>query len=98
MEEVDDIILDDDDDIIYDNVDNLPKRKRKRRKKFFLQKDVDELRNKLHANKYFMEEITPRLVRCKCGKEIRCLIGDSWKIFDFFSQKHITNTLATILG
>ncbi|PKC57777.1 hypothetical protein RhiirA1_471976 [Rhizophagus irregularis] len=26
--------------------------------------------NKLHANKYFMEEITPKLVRCKCGKEI----------------------------
>jgi hypothetical protein len=26
-----------------------------------------------------------------------CLIGDSWNIFDFFSQKHITNTLATIL-
>ncbi|PKY55763.1 hypothetical protein RhiirA4_505232 [Rhizophagus irregularis] len=27
-----------------------------------------------YANKYFIEEITPELVRCKCGKEIRLKI------------------------
>jgi len=69
--EIDDIISEksDDDDMIYDNVNNLQKRKRKRRKKIFLQTEIDELRNKLHSNKYFMEEITPKLVLCKCGKK-----------------------------
>ncbi|CAB4386516.1 unnamed protein product [Rhizophagus irregularis] len=74
MEKVDDVISEeeyDNDAIIYDDVNNLQKRKRKRRKKIFLQTEIDELRNKLHANKYFMEEITPKLVCCKCGKEIR---------------------------
>ena len=68
--------------MIYNNVNNLRKRKRKRRKKIFLQAEIDELRNKLHANKYFMEEITPELVRCKCGKEIRL----DWK----FRDKNLT--------
>ena len=65
MEKVDDVISEeeyDDDAIIYDNVNNLQKRKRKRRKKIFLQPEIDELRNKLHANKYFMEEITPMAI------------------------------------
>ncbi|CAG8702222.1 uncharacterized protein OCT59_009947 [Rhizophagus irregularis] len=73
MEKIDDVISEeeyDNDAIIYDDVNNLQKRKRKRRKKIFLQTEIDELWNKLHANKYFMEEITPKLVRCKCGKEI----------------------------
>jgi hypothetical protein len=70
--EIDDIISEEsDDDMIYDNVNNLQKRKRKRKKKVFSQTEVDELRNKLHSNKYFMEEITPKLVLCKCGKKIR---------------------------
>jgi hypothetical protein len=73
MEKVDDVISEeeyDNDAIIYNDINNLQKRKRKRRKKIFLQTEIDELRNKLHANKYFMEEITPKLVCCKCGKEI----------------------------
>jgi hypothetical protein len=70
--EIDDIISEEsDDDMIYDNVNNLQKRKRKRKKKVFSQTEVDELRNKLHSNKYFMEEITPKLVLYKCGKKIR---------------------------
>ncbi|GBB84261.1 hypothetical protein RclHR1_10890008 [Rhizophagus clarus] len=80
----DDIIIEDEDDVIVednvivedveDNVINinLQKKKRKRSKKIILQTDIDKLQNKLHANKYFMEEITPELVYCKCGKEI-CL-------------------------
>ena len=73
MEKGDDVISEEeyDDAIIYDDINNLQKKKRKRRKKIFLQTEIDELRNKLHANEYFMEEITPKLVRCKCGKEIR---------------------------
>ncbi|CAB4379911.1 unnamed protein product [Rhizophagus irregularis] len=85
IEGEDDVIVDDDvmvediedvedveDNVIVDDIDiNLQKRKRKRSKKIILQTDIDKLRNKLHANKYFMEEITPELVRCKCGKEIR---------------------------
>ncbi|CAB5196746.1 unnamed protein product [Rhizophagus irregularis] len=85
IEGEDDIIVDDDvmvediedvedveDNVIVDDIDiNLQKRKRKRSKKIILQTNIDKLRNKLHANKYFMEEITPELVRCKCGKEIR---------------------------
>ncbi|EXX50780.1 uncharacterized protein OCT59_009142 [Rhizophagus irregularis] len=67
MEKVDDVISEeeyDNDAIIYDDVDNLQKRKRKCRKKFFLQTEINELQNKLHANKYFMEEeITPKLVQ-----------------------------------
>ncbi|PKC59528.1 hypothetical protein RhiirA1_469310 [Rhizophagus irregularis] len=69
MEKVDDVISEeeyDNDAIIYDDVDNLQKRKRKCRKKFFLQTEINELQNKLHANKYFMEEeITPKLVQDK---------------------------------
>ncbi|GET03303.1 hypothetical protein GLOIN_2v1777971 [Rhizophagus clarus] len=80
----DDIIIEDEDDVIVkdnvmvENVEdnviniNLQKKKRKRSKKIILQTDIDKLRNKLHANKYFMEEITPELVHCKCSKEI-CL-------------------------
>ncbi|RGB34580.1 hypothetical protein C1646_760371 [Rhizophagus diaphanus] len=74
MEKVDDVISEkeyDNDAIIYDDVNNLPNRKRKRRKKIFLQTEIDELWYKLHANKYFMKEIIPKLVHCKCGKEIR---------------------------
>ncbi|PKC04566.1 hypothetical protein RhiirA5_422046 [Rhizophagus irregularis] len=85
IEGKDDVIVDDDvmvediedvedveDNVIVDDIDiNLQKRKRKRSKKIILQTNIDKLRNKLHANKYFMEEITPELVRCKCGKEIR---------------------------
>ncbi|CAB5217503.1 unnamed protein product [Rhizophagus irregularis] len=55
MEKVDDVISEeeyDNDAIIYDDVNNLQKRKRKRRKKIFLQTEIDELQNKLHANKY----------------------------------------------
>ncbi|GBC04376.1 hypothetical protein RclHR1_05650004 [Rhizophagus clarus] len=74
----DDIIIEDEDDVIVednvivedveDNVINinLQKKKRKRSKKIILQTDIDKLQNKLHANKYFMEEITPELVYCKC--------------------------------
>ncbi|CAB4379380.1 unnamed protein product [Rhizophagus irregularis] len=85
IEGEDDVIVDDDvmvediedvedveDNVIVDDIDiNLQKRKRKRSKKIILQTDIDKLRNKLHANKYFMEEIIPELVCCKCGKEIR---------------------------
>ncbi|GES83162.1 hypothetical protein GLOIN_2v1777971 [Rhizophagus clarus] len=72
----DNIIIEKEDDIIIEDEineinNNLQKRKRKRSKKILLQADIDKLRSKLHANKYFMEEITPELVRCKCGKEIR---------------------------
>ncbi|CAB4378488.1 unnamed protein product [Rhizophagus irregularis] len=69
IEDVEDV----EDNVIVDDIDiNLQKRKRKRSKKIILQTDIDKLRNKLHANKYFMEEITPELVCCKCGKKI-CL-------------------------
>ncbi|GBB95838.1 hypothetical protein RclHR1_26230002 [Rhizophagus clarus] len=80
----DNIIIENEDDVIVednvmvedvkDNVINinLQKKKRKRSKKIILQTDIDKLQNKLHANKYFMEKITPELVHCKCGKEI-CL-------------------------
>ncbi|CAB4492937.1 unnamed protein product [Rhizophagus irregularis] len=75
IEGEDDIIVDDDvmvediedvedveDNVIVDDIDiNLQKRKRKRSKKIILQTNIDKLRNKLHANKYFMEEITPEL-------------------------------------
>ncbi|GES83371.1 hypothetical protein RCL_jg16077.t1 [Rhizophagus clarus] len=72
----DNIIIEKEDDIIIEDEineinNNLQKRKRKRSKKILLQADIDKLRSKLHANKYFMEEITPELIRCKCGKEIR---------------------------
>jgi len=73
MEEDDDVLLEeeyDDDIIICDDIKNLKKKKRKRKKKIFLQTEIDELRNKLHANKYFMEEITLKLVICKCSKKI----------------------------
>ena len=80
VDDEDDIVIEDDDVIVEYEGDvkikdetnnNLQKRKRKRSKKILLQTDIDKLRNKLHANKYFIEEITPELVRCKCGKEIR---------------------------
>lgn len=68
-----DVIVEDEGDVkVRDETNNnLWKRKRKRSKKILLQTDIDKLWNKLHANKYFMEEITPELVCCKCGKEIR---------------------------
>ncbi|CAB4390314.1 unnamed protein product [Rhizophagus irregularis] len=76
MEKVDDVISEEEYDNDAIDVDNLQKRKRKRRKKIFLQTEINELQNKLHANKYFMEEeITPKLVHCKCGKKI-CLDRD----------------------
>ncbi|GBC24495.2 hypothetical protein GLOIN_2v1783228 [Rhizophagus irregularis DAOM 181602=DAOM 197198] len=75
MEKVDDVISEeeyDNDAIIYDDVDNLQKRKRKCRKKFFLQTEINELQNKLHANKYFMEEeITPKLVHGEGQQSIK---------------------------
>ncbi|GES93834.1 hypothetical protein GLOIN_2v1777971 [Rhizophagus clarus] len=65
----DNIIIEKEDDIIIEDEineinNNLQKRKRKRSKKILLQADIDKLRSKLHANKYFMEEITPELVCC----------------------------------
>ncbi|CAB4429576.1 unnamed protein product [Rhizophagus irregularis] len=54
-----------------DEINTEQNEKEKRSKKIILQTDIDKLRNKLHANKYFMEEITLELVCCKCGKEIR---------------------------
>ncbi|CAG8724648.1 2461_t:CDS:2, partial [Funneliformis caledonium] len=60
MEKDDDVLLEEeynDDIIICDDINNL-------------QKIRENLRNKLHANKYFMEEIIPKLVLCKCGKKI----------------------------
>ncbi|RIA81307.1 hypothetical protein C1645_837226 [Glomus cerebriforme] len=67
------IVKNKEDDVMVENEEknnNLQKRKRKRSKKILLQTDIDKLQNKLHANKYFMKEITPELVHCKCGKEI----------------------------
>ncbi|GBB95611.1 hypothetical protein RclHR1_25770001, partial [Rhizophagus clarus] len=79
----DDIIIEDENDIIVednvmvkdveDNVININlQKKRENVVKIILQTDINKLQNKLHVNKYFMEEITPELVYCKCGKEI-CL-------------------------
>ncbi|RIA96613.1 hypothetical protein C1645_815140 [Glomus cerebriforme] len=60
------IVENKEDDVMVENKEennNLQKRKRKCSKKILLQTDINKLQNKLHVNKYFMEEIIPELVR-----------------------------------